>query len=50
MIDMFPAEALQTAEFVEIIDNLFDSLNEWTTLLKHTGSFTTTVCKIIRFI
>ncbi|XP_039308510.1 uncharacterized protein LOC105202523 [Solenopsis invicta] len=35
MNDMFPAEALQTAEFVELIDNLFDSLNGWTTLPKH---------------
>jgi len=35
MNDMFPAEALETAEFVELIDNLFDSLNGWSTLPKH---------------
>ncbi|XP_018371203.1 PREDICTED: uncharacterized protein LOC108766419 [Trachymyrmex cornetzi] len=35
MNGIFQAEALQTAEFVELIDNLFDSLNGWTTLAKH---------------
>jgi len=32
MNDTFPAEALETAEFVELINNLFDSLNGWSTL------------------
>jgi len=49
MNDMFPAEALETAEFVELIDNLFYWLIKWVVHIKM-ERFIIAVCKITRLI
>jgi len=47
---MFPAKVLQTAEFVELINNFFDSLNRWTTLRTREDIQLFAICKMIHLI